>query len=171
VRCSSRDERTVATSSEIAEGTLIAFARALRVAKLDAVVIGNTASMLNGAPVTTQDIDMLIRDTPASRRKLALFAKEIGGSAPTPVSDLSNVQVIEGGLAVPVEVHYDRISGGLTFAALRARADIVELGRERLAIANLADVIRSKEAANRPKDRAVLPILRDTLAVKSKSRG
>jgi hypothetical protein len=32
----------------------------------------------------------------------------------------------------------------------------------------LADVLRSKEAANRPKDRAVLPILRDTLAVKSK---
>jgi hypothetical protein len=32
-------------------------------------------------------------------------------------------------------------------------------------------VIRSKQAAGRPKDRAVLPILRDTLAMKKKLEG
>jgi hypothetical protein len=42
----------------------------------------------------------------------------------------------------------------------------MEIGGETLTVAALGDVIRSKEAANRPKDRAVLPILRDTLAVK-----
>jgi len=110
------------------------------VAKLDAVVIGNSASMLNGAPVTTQDVDLLIRDTKANRRKLAIFAEEIGGSSP----------------------------GGLTFASVRSRAQSVTVGDERLAVAALADVIRSKQAANRPKDRAVLPILRDTMAVKKK---
>jgi hypothetical protein len=127
--------------------------------------------MLNGAPVTTQDIDLLIRESRLNRRKLARFAGAIGGSAPMPVSELTSVEWIEGGLAVPVEIHFDRISGGLTFSSLRSRAHLVPVGSERLRVAALADVIRSKRAANRPKDRAVLPILRDTLAVRKKLKG
>ena len=156
-------------SSDISEKTLVALARSLRTAKLEAIVIGNSASMLNGAPVTTQGIDLLIRDTRPNRRRLARFAGQIGGSAPMPVSELSKVEWIEGRLAVPVEIHYDRISGGLTFSSLRSRAQIVVVGGEKLLVASLADVIRSKRAAGRPKDRAVLPILRDTLAVKKKA--
>jgi nucleotidyltransferase DUF2204 len=156
------------TPSDLQQRTLVSLARALRRAKLEAVIIGNVASMLNGAPVTTQDIDLLIRDTRLNRRKLARFAEEIGGGAPLPVSELSNVVSIEGDLAVPVEVHFDRISGDLTFARVRARAEVVLVEDEKLKVASLADVIRSKQAADRPKDRAVLPILRDTLAVKTK---
>jgi len=155
-------------SSDLSEKTLVTVAKALRAAKLEAIVIGNSASMLNGAPVTTQDIDLLIRDTRPNRRKLARFAEEIGGSAPMPVSGLSKVEWIEGRLAVPVEIHYDRISGGLTFSFLRSRAQHVRVGDEKLVVASLADIIRSKQAAGRPKDRAVLPILRDTLMVKKK---
>ena len=160
-----------ATSSDISEQTLIALASALRAVKLEAIVIGNSASMPNGAPVTTQDIDLLIRDTRLNRRKLARFARAIGGAAPMPVSELSKVEWIEGGLSVPVEIHYDRIAGGLTFSSLRSRARLVPVGDEKLRVAALADVIRSKQAANRPKDRAVLPILRDTLAVKKRLEG
>jgi hypothetical protein len=160
-----------ATSSDISEKTLIAFAKALRAVRLEAIVIGNSASMLNGAPVTTQDIDLLIRDTRLNRRKLARFAKAIGGAAPMPVSELRKVEWIEGDLAVPVEIRYDRISGGLMFSSIRSRAQLVAMGDEKLVVAALADVIRSKKAANRPKDRAVLPILRDTLAVKKRLEG
>ena len=158
-------------SSDVSEKTLVALAKALRAAKLEAIVIGNCASMLNGAPVTTQDIDLLIRDTRTNRRKLARFADEIGGSSPMPVSELSRVEWIEGRLAVPVEIHYDRISGDLSFSSIRSRAQVVAVGDEKLRVAALADVIRSKQAAGRPKDRAVLPILRDTLAVKKKLEG
>ncbi len=158
-------------SSDLSEKTLVKVAKALRAAKLEAIVIGNSASMLNGAPVTTQDIDLLIRDTGPNRRKLARFAEEIGGSAPMPVSELSKVEWIEGRLAVPVEIHYDRISGGLTFSFLRSRAQHVRVGDEKLVVASLADIIRSKQAAGRPKDRAVLPILRDTLTVRKKLEG
>jgi predicted nucleotidyltransferase len=159
------------TSSEISGKTLVALARALRLARLEAIVIGNSASMLNGAPVTTQDIDLLIRDTRLNRRKLARFADAIGGAAPTRVSELGKVESIEGGLAVPVAIHYDRIAGGLTFSSIRSRAQLIDVGGEKLRVAELADVIRSKEAANRRKDRAVLPILRDTLAVRKKLLG
>src|SRR5260370_12104590 len=155
-------------SSDLSEKTLVTLARALRMAKLEAIVIGNSASMLNGAPVTTQDIDLLIRSTKPNRRKLGGFAEEIGGTAPMRVSELSKVEWIEGRLAVRVEIHFDRISGGLTFSSLRSRAQIVAVAEEKLVVAALADVIRSKQAAGRPKDRAVLPILRDTLRVKKK---
>ena len=124
--------------------------------------------MLHGAPVTTQDIDLLVRDTPSNRAKVNRLAAKLGASSPMLVSESSNVEIIRGGLAVPVEIHYDRIAGGLSFAAVRSRAQRVAVGPEKLSVAALADVIRSKEAANRPKDRAVLPILRDTLAVKGK---
>src|SRR5205814_8191892 len=130
-------------SSDISEKTLVALAKALRAAKLEAIIIGNSASMLNGAPVTTQDIDLLIRDTRPNRRKLARFAEEIGGSAPMPVSELSKVEWIEGRLAVPIEIHFDRISGGLTFSTLRSRAPLVMVGDEKLAGPRLADVSRS----------------------------
>lgn len=155
-------------SSDISEKTLIALAKALRIARLEAIVIGNCASMLNGAPVTTQDIDLLVRDTRMNRKKLARFADEIGGSRPMPVSELSKVEWIEGRLAVPVELHYDRIAGGLKFSSVRSRAELVAVGNEKLRVASLADVIRSKQAVGRPKDLAVLPILRDTLAVRKK---
>lgn len=155
-------------SSDLSEKTLVTLARALRVAKLEAIVIGNSASMLGGAPVTTQDIDLLVRDTSRNRQRIARFAREIGGSRPMPVSESSKVEWIEGRLAVPIEIHYDRISGGLTFSSVRSRAERVAVGDERLRVAALADVIRSKQAAGRPKDLAVLPILRDTLAVRRK---
>jgi hypothetical protein len=155
-------------SSDLNERTLTALARALRETRLEAIVIGNSASMLNGAPVTTQDIDLLVRDTAPNRRKLARFAEAIGASRPMPVSELSNVQWMDGDLSVPVEVHFDRISGGLTFASVRSRAEKVGVGDEKLLVAALADVIRSKEAAARPKDHAVLPILRAALAVRKK---
>src|SRR5437868_7311922 len=106
-------------SSDFSEKTLIALAKALRASKLEAIVIGNSASMLNGAPVTTQGIDLLIRDTRPNRRKLARFAGEIGGSHRMPVAGPSKVEWIEGRLAVAVEIHYERISGGLTFSSLR----------------------------------------------------
>jgi hypothetical protein len=157
-----------ATSSEIWKKTLVTLARALRASRLEAVVIGNVASMLNGAPVTTQDVDLLVRSTALNRHKLARFASLLGGAASAPVSEPSSVQWIEGELAVPIEIHYDRISGGLTFSTVRSRARKVAIGDEELTVAALADVIHSKKAANRPRDRAVLPILRDTLAVAKK---
>jgi len=62
--------RASASPPDIAEKTLVALAKALRVARLEAIVVGNSASMLNGAPVTTQDIDLLIRDTRTVKKKL-----------------------------------------------------------------------------------------------------
>jgi len=144
---------------------LAAIAEALAATKLEAIVVGNVASILNGAPVLTEDVDLLVRDTPRNRLKLRRFATLIGGSAPAPISDLTGTERIYGS-TVPVDILYDRLSPRLTFGSIRAHAERLEILGARLTVASLADVIRAKEAADRPKDRAALPILRDTLAVK-----
>ncbi len=48
---------------------LIRVARVLRETGLEAVMIGNAAA-LQGAPVTTVDVDFFFRRTPANLRKL-----------------------------------------------------------------------------------------------------
>ena len=50
--------------------------------------------------------------------------------------------------------------------SIRSRCVEMPVGEHKALVASLEDVIRSKEAAGRPKDLAQLPILRDTLRVR-----
>lgn len=147
------------------ESFLATLAAALRAGGIEAIVVGNVASILHGATVLTQDVDLLVRDTPTNRRKLKRLAATLGGIGPTLVSELSDVERIYG-TDVPVDILFDQISGGLTFASLRSRATTEPVGREVLTVASLGDIIKSKTAAGRPKDRAALPALRDALVVR-----
>jgi hypothetical protein len=148
------------------EGFLGALAKALRETRIDAVIVGNVASILYGANVLTADVDILLRNTPLNRKKLRALATTMGGAGPMPISDLaSDVQRIYGP-DVPIDVIFDRIPGKLSFASVKSRARPHVFGTEVLTVAALADVIRSKQAAGRPKDVAVLPILHATLAAR-----
>lgn len=51
---------------------LVEIGRALAAASLDAVLIGNAAAALHGAPVTTVDFDFVFRRTPRNLQKLKL---------------------------------------------------------------------------------------------------
>jgi hypothetical protein len=55
-------------------------------------------------------------------------------------------------------------SGTDGYADLSTSALVVEIRGMRFSIASLSDIIRSKQAADRPKDRLVLPALRALLA-------
>jgi len=54
---------------------LFTLARVLEEEGLEAVMIGNAAAALHGAPVTTLDFDFLFRKTPGNLRKLKAVAK------------------------------------------------------------------------------------------------
>lgn len=144
------------------ERFLSELALALQTVGLEAIVVGNMASILNGAPVLTQDVDLLVRDTPLNRKKLKRLAAALGGTGPLPISDLTNTARIYGA-DIPVDIIYDRLSGNLNFASIKSRARLEPVGAATLLVAGLADVIKSKAAAGRRKDKATLPILRDTL--------
>ncbi len=144
-------------------------ARALRTIRLEAIIVGNVGSLLHGAPVMTQDLDLLIRDTPSNRKKLIALAAALGG-VEARVSDLADVHRIVGA-AIPVDVVFDRLPGGLTFNAIKGRSVLLAAGDETVSVAALADIIRSKRAAGRKKDVAVLPILEETLRYQKASKG
>lgn len=55
------------------------------------------------------------------------------------------------------------IHGIRSFEGARKRASLVEVGGAPLLVLSLEDIIKSKTAANRDKDRAVLPTLKATL--------
>jgi hypothetical protein len=139
-------------------------ARSLRAVRLEAVLVGTGAAILQGVPLLTEDLDLLVRDTPLVHKKLDLLARELGG-AWIQLSPLSRARRLVG-LRAGVVVLFDRIAGDLRFESLRARAKRIRLGDEVIVAASLSDVIHSKQAADREKDRAQLPILRDTLRVK-----
>jgi len=131
--------------------------------RLEAVLIGNAAAALHGAPVTTLDFDFLFRTTPTNMRKLKAFADRLQATILRPYYPASSLfrVVDEGGLQVDFMT---TIHGVRSFAALRARAQRLELDGAELLVASLDDIIRSKRAAGRPRDKAVLPILEATRA-------
>ncbi len=145
---------------------LTGVARALALSHLDAVMIGNAAAALQGAPVTTLDFDFMFRATPANMKKLKRFASELSAMILRPyypASSLYRVIDDESGLQVDF---MSTIHGVRSFEGLKSRAGSVDVARFSIQVADLADIIKSKKAAGRPKDRAVLPILERTLRAK-----
>ena len=61
------------------------------------------------------------------------------------------------------------IHGVRSFKALRSRAKLITIGEVSLWVADLADIIASKRAAGRARDKAVLEILEKTLDETKKS--
>jgi predicted nucleotidyltransferase len=142
-----------------AEPLLAEVARQLHAVRLDAVLIGNAAAALQGAPVTTVDFDFLFRKTPRNMEKMKAVAKALGATILRPyypVSDLYRIVRDNDGLQVDLMA---TIHGVRSFAGLRDRATTIDIGGVPVLVASLDDVIKSKRAAKRPRDLAVLDIL------------
>jgi hypothetical protein len=138
-------------------------ARALGRRRLEAVLVGNAAAALQGSPVTTLDFDFMFRRTPGNLTKLRRIADDLDAVILTPyypASDLFRLVRQRDGVQLDFMT---RLDGIRSFESLRSGATRMRFGRSVLLVAALEDVIRSKAAANRPQDRAVLPVLRRTL--------
>jgi hypothetical protein len=139
-------------------------ARELHRLHFDVVLIGNAAAALQGAPVTTVDFDFLFRKTPANLRRLKALSTALGAAILRPyypASDLYRVVRDDDGLQLDF---MGTIHGLRSFAGVRARAGTVEIGGASILVASLADIIKSKRAARRPRDLAVLDVLEKTRA-------
>ena len=141
---------------------------------VDFIVIGGTAAYLQGSPLLTEDIDVvpdrdrdnLIRLCDALT---ALDAKvRNGDDEPLPFdhdatslasSLFWNLSTKHGDLDIALEP-----SGTQGYADLRRDAIEVTLRGTPVLLASLADIVRSKQAAGRDKDRRALPILRELVA-------
>jgi hypothetical protein len=150
---------------------LVEIGKALDKAGLEAVLIGNAAAALQGAPVTTIDFDFLIRRTPRNVAKLKVVAGSLGAVMLRPfypLSDLRRLARTADGLQVDFMT---AIHGLRSYEGVRDRAASIRVGDVDIRVANLADIIRSKRAAGRAQDRAVLALLELAHAEAKKSPG
>src|SRR5258705_13847154 len=107
---------------------LFRIAKLLEKHGLEAVLIGNAAAALQGAPVTTVDFDFMFRKTPANLRKLKALAAALDAVILRPyypASDLFRIVRDEDGLQVDF---MGTVHGVRSLASLRSRARIVEFG-------------------------------------------
>lgn len=139
------------------------------------VLIGGLAAVVHGSPLPTEDMDITPESSADNLTKLSAALDELDARVRT--------VGVEGGL----QFSHDAASLGavgiwnlttscgdldLSFVPTGTAGydDLVRDAEDKSAyglvipVASLADVIRSKQAANRPKDQRVLPVLREILA-------
>jgi hypothetical protein len=141
------------------------FLEALVEEGVEFLVVGLAAAALQGAPAVTQDIDLWLRDPQDPRLRKAL--RRVGATYIPPGED--HPPLLAGGHAELFDVvtHMHGLRG---FGEEARRALRVPLGNVVVPVLPLERVIASKRATDRPKDRAILPVLEDALRV-IRSRG
>jgi hypothetical protein len=145
------------------------------------VLIGGLAAVLHGAAHVTTDVDVVPEDARANLDRLSAALKELharirvsgepdGVPFDHSAESLSrvrvwNLQTSKGDLDITFEP-----SGTRGYDDLRRDVMKMQVRGIDVPVASLADVVRSKEAAGRARDRAVLPALRELLARQRRER-
>jgi hypothetical protein len=138
------------------------------------VLIGGLAAVLHGSPLPTVDADICPLKDRENLERLAAALEEIDARIRTPDAadgvpfprdaaflmgvELLNLVTRVGDLDLAFAP-----AGTNGFADLAVRAVPMTIRHVTVAVASLEDVIRSKEAADRPKDHRTLPTLRQLL--------
>ena len=152
-----------------AKPALVEIGRQLKRVGLEAVLIGNAGAALQGAPVTTVDFDFLFRRSARNLSKVKTFAaglKAIVLRPYYPVSDLYRVVRDDDGLQVDF---MGTVHGLRSFEGVRDRATEIVIDDIPILVASLADIITSKRAAGRPRDKAVRALLEKALGETTRS--
>jgi hypothetical protein len=146
-----------------AEPLLNKIASAISEHKIETVMIGNAAAALQGAPVTTMDFDFLIRMTKINIEKIKCIAHSLDATLVV-VKENDVIRLINEDEGIIIDFINENYPPGIkSFASLRSRAESLKLGDSTLMIASLEDLLKNKEKLGRPKDMAVIDLLRDTL--------
>lgn len=151
-----------------AESLLIKIAYAINKSRLPAVMIGNAAAALHGAPVTTIDFDFMFRKTAVNLKKLKVIAESLNAYILKPYYPISGLyRIINDDMGLQIDF-MSEIHGIKSFESLRSKAVEIDFDGNRLLIADLGDIIKSKKSAGRPRDLAVIEILESVLNEKNR---
>jgi hypothetical protein len=148
--------------------------------QVDFVVIGGFAASLQGSPYVTYDVDVTPKMSQANYDRLSTALKELEARVraedtdPLPfdhdgdsLADVAmwNLTTKFGNLDISTTP-----SGTTGYPDIRRDALVVRVRSVEFVIASVADIVRSKNAAARNKDRLVLPVLRELAAEETKRR-
>jgi predicted nucleotidyltransferase len=149
--------------------------RALNENGVEYVVIGGYAGSLHGSPFITYDVDITPRRSTVNLDRLSSALRAVGakvriaGDPDGLVFSHSGSSLGNAGVWNLVTDYGDfDISfvpnGTEGYEDLVRDVENMTIHGVEVRVASLADIIRSKQAANRPKDQRVLPTLREILA-------
>ena len=147
------------------------------------VIIGAFAAIAQQAPIpATRDIDLTPDASQENLARLSLALKELGARIRTEAvpaglpfshdatslaaADVWNLICADG--EFDISFHPAGFDGG--YAQLAVNAHRLRVDEVEVVVADLADVIRSKESAGRPKDLRALPLLYRHQATRHRSR-
>jgi hypothetical protein len=151
--------------------SFLALLRSLHGHNVEFVVVGGVAALIEGAPITTLDLDIVYRPSPENISRLARALETLDARyrdparrrvLPSPRTLSENrVNLLEttAGLLDAMQ----EIGAGWGYEDAAERSVRRSLGALEVLVLELPAVIESKVAANREKDRAMLPVLRATL--------
>jgi hypothetical protein len=126
--------------------------------KIRFMVVGLSAAALQGAPVVTEDVDLWFGTL--EDPKLTRALREVGAAYVPPFG--LNPPMLAGRGSEPFDVVI-RMDGLGSFSDEWERAAEITVGKLRLKVLPLERILASKQAANRPKDLRVIPVLQNTL--------
>lgn len=140
--------------------------------EVEFIVVGGIAAVLQGSPLTTEDVDLLYRVSGENTRRLAQALAELDASYADPAGRIIRPDAER---LTSSRVHLLNTSCGrvdlmqtvgdrLAYSALLARSRELEIEEFTVRVLALEAIIETKEHADRPKDRAQLPFLRQLLA-------
>ena len=133
--------------------------------KVRFMVVGLSAAALQGAPVVTEDVDLWFEDLGDPNLSKALAKAGAGYVPPFAM----NPPMIAGSGSEPFDVVI-RMDGLGRFSEEWKRAANIKVGKLHLKVLPLDRILASKRAANRPKDKRVIPVLENTLRTISTGR-
>lgn len=138
------------------------------------VLIGGYAALLHGSPYATFDVDVVPAEDRAnldalSRALKHMHAKVWTQGSPEGLPFDHSAETLSMGRIWNLITDHGRLditfepSGTSGYDDLRRDVLSLTVLGQPVDVASLADVVRSKQAAGRPKDQLVLPVLREIL--------
>jgi hypothetical protein len=146
--------------------------------KVDFIVVGGVAAILEGAPITTLDLDIVYDRSPENLSRLLDMLQAVDARYRDPagrhfVPDLEKLATIRVNLFATRLGPFDALVliGDDAYGELLESTRTLTVDGLEVRVLTLARIIEAKELANRDKDRAVLPVLYKTLELKGQDQG
>ena len=138
--------------------------------EVEYIVVGGVAAVIHGAPVTTFDLDALVRvsEENATRLKTALDELDARYREHQSTIKPGKKDILAGGhlllmtRAGPLDV-LGFIGDQERYEDLIDASSKVSIASGSIRVLNLEELIRQKKATDRPKDRAVIELLQEVL--------
>jgi len=145
------------------------------------IVIGGFAAITQGSPIPTRDIDVVPANERDNWSRLSAALKELDAKVRAveldePLTFDHDADSLAASRIWNLTTKYGDLditqmpAGTQGYDDLKRDALDVQVGGVQLCVASLADIVRSKEAAGRDKDRLALPVLRELVAMQLREK-